>query len=381
MGRVLLVDDEPEVRRAFGRLLVREGHAVTEAESGEDAQSELVASRFDVIVTDVNLPGVSGIEFLRTVRGHDLDVPVIVITGAPGLGSATQAVEFGAFRYLTKPIEIDALVDAVARAEKMHALARIKREALSIFGDHGHLLGDRASLEARFGQALSSLWIACQPIVECPGRLFGYEALLRTDEPTLVRPGDFLEAGERLGRLNEVGRAVRDRVAEMIPSLPPDARMFVNLHAADLHDDHLYAPTAALSAHSKRVVLEITERASLDGVRDVQLRVKQLRDLGFQIAVDDLGAGYAGLTALAQIEPEVVKLDTSIVRDVDRSGTKRRVIGSVNALCREMGIRSVCEGVETLSERNVLVDSGGDLLQGYLFGRPGPGLPEVQWPE
>ena len=88
-------------------------------------------------------------------------------------------------------------------------------------------------------------------------------------------------------------------------------------------DDHeLFSPAAPLSRIASRVVLEITERASLDELGDVAPRLAQLRGLGFRIAIDDLGAGYAGLTSFAQLEPEVVKVDMSLVRGIDSSDRK-----------------------------------------------------------
>jgi EAL domain-containing protein (putative c-di-GMP-specific phosphodiesterase class I) len=118
------------------------------------------------------------------------------------------------------------------------------------------------------------------------------------------------------------------------------------------------------------VILEVTERSSFARVPELRDRIKVLRELGYRIAVDDLGAGYAGLTSFAALEPEVVKLDMALVRGVDHEPIKRRLVGSMARLCRELGILVVAEGVETPAERDVLVDLGCDLLQGYLFGRP-----------
>ena len=90
------------------------------------------------------------------------------------------------------------------------------------------------------------------------------------------------------------------------------ALLFINLHAMELDDDSLISAAAPLSRHAARVVLEVTERAPLEKIRDVTARVAQLRALGYRIAVDDLGAGYAGLTSFAHLEPEVVKVDMSL---------------------------------------------------------------------
>jgi EAL domain-containing protein (putative c-di-GMP-specific phosphodiesterase class I) len=118
------------------------------------------------------------------------------------------------------------------------------------------------------------------------------------------------------------------------------------------------------------VVLEITERAPLSSLERVRERCDELRRMGFRIAVDDLGAGYAGLTSFAVLDPDIVKVDMNLVRGIESSTVKRRLVSSVISLCREMEMMLVAEGVETASERDVLSDLGCDLFQGYLFARP-----------
>jgi EAL domain-containing protein (putative c-di-GMP-specific phosphodiesterase class I) len=151
----------------------------------------------------------------------------------------------------------------------------------------------------------------------------------------------------------------------------------VNLHTSDLLDPDLRSPDAALSRIAKRVVLEITERASLDKVKDLRPRIAALREMGFRIAVDDLGAGYAGLTTFALLEPEIVKLDMTLVRDIHKSATKQKLVKSMSDLCKDMGMLVVGEGVETLEERDALVVLGCDLVQGYFFAKPGKPFPAV----
>lgn len=139
------------------------------------------------------------------------------------------------------------------------------------------------------------------------------------------------------------------------------------------------SPDAPLSAIASRVVLEITERASLDEVKDARARIADLREIGFMIAIDDLGAGYAGLTSFATLQPEIVKLDMSLIRGVDRDSTRQKLVRSMTALCKDLGMTVVAEGVETTAERDTLTELGCDLLQGYLFARPGRPFPDVAW--
>jgi EAL domain-containing protein (putative c-di-GMP-specific phosphodiesterase class I) len=95
-----------------------------------------------------------------------------------------------------------------------------------------------------------------------------FEALLRSDEPLMKSPADMLDAAERLGRLPELGRAVRAHLAAAAPDAPEGVKLFVNLHSVDLNDEELYSRDAPLSRIASRVVLEVTERASLYGVDD-----------------------------------------------------------------------------------------------------------------
>jgi EAL domain-containing protein (putative c-di-GMP-specific phosphodiesterase class I) len=117
-------------------------------------------------------------------------------------------------------------------------------------------------------------------------------------------------------------------------------------------------------------VIEVTERASVSAVLDLQTKVQALREMGYRIAVDDLGGGYAGLTTFTALRPEIVKLDMALVRGADSDPMKRRLIGSLAEVCRDSGILVVAEGVETEAERDAVVEAGCDLLQGYLIGRP-----------
>jgi len=375
-GTVLLVDDEASIARCYARILAGAGFAVEVAADGRQAADLAREGVFDVIVSDIAMPELSGLGLLRAVREHNLDVPVILMTGGPAIESAVQAMEYGALRYLIKPIEPQDLEEAVTRAVRLYQMAKIKREALELFRLEGKHLGDRAGLEARFGHALRTLWVAYQPIVSWSSQeVFAYEALVRNEEVTLRSPPDLFAAAERLGRLQELGRTIRDRVARTVDELPTTKLLFVNVHAMELDDESLFAPDAPLSRHADRVVLEITERAPIERIRDVGGRVAQLRGLGYRIAVDDLGAGYAGLASFAHLEPEVVKVDMSLIRGLDRSPMKQKLLGSIVRLCQDLGIRMIAEGIETEEERDALVRLGGDLCQGYLFARP-----SLPWP-
>jgi EAL domain-containing protein (putative c-di-GMP-specific phosphodiesterase class I) len=378
--RVLVVDDDAMVRRAVERMLTVAGFEVTTVEDGHEAVLQLGQSKFEAVLTDIMMPGMSGIDLLRAARETDLEIPVLLMTGAPDVKTAADAVQYGACEYLFKPVLPADLARSMRRAIDMSRLARAKREAMSVLGMDKPQASDRAGLEVTFERALASLWLAYQPIVTAKtGEIFGFEALLRSGEPTLPSPIAVLEAAERLGRLGDLGRSIRTKAAGAMPGAAPGTLLFVNLHARDLEDGSLFSKQSPICSIAPRVVLEITERASLEGVKNARDRIAQLRELGYRIAVDDLGAGYAGLTSFAQLEPEFVKLDMSLVRDLDANGVKQKLVRSMCALCKDMGIVVVAEGIETHAEREQCAALGCDLLQGYLIAKPGRPFPDVNW--
>jgi EAL domain-containing protein (putative c-di-GMP-specific phosphodiesterase class I)/FixJ family two-component response regulator len=373
VGQVLLVEDDPIVRQAYTKVLRTSGLELETACDGLEALEMVRAGAYDAVVSDINMPRLSGIEFLRALREEALDVPVVLVTGGPALETAVRAVEYGAYRYLTKPVDIEALRDTVRGAAEVGEAAR-KRRASG--GGHAPAVSLRPSAEERaeaqqLQETLAQLWLGYQPIIEgrpAPPHLYGYEALVRSDGP-LNRPAEILAAAEKQGRLFELGREIRRRVAAAAATAPRGVLLFVNLHARDLEDPDLFDDAAPLSAVADRVVLELTERSTLGEVPELERRVARLREMGFRLAVDDLGAGYAGLSSFASIEPDVVKLDMSLVRGVDVSPLKQSVVRSVLRLADELGIPVISEGIELPAERDALAALGCALFQGFLYGK------------
>lgn len=364
---ILAVDDEAPILDVICSVLSRLGHTVTTANSGEEAVAILDAAPVDLIISDINMAGVGGIELLQAIRRKDLDLPVILMTGSPDVDSAIRCVELGAHRYLRKPFGCAELKNAVEVGLRS---GRKAKDVKLVLAEREAELALERVINAEFDRALATAYLAYQPIVEWPQRqLLAYEALFRTAEPVFPHPGAVFAAAERLGRVAEVGRLVRDRVAAEM-SGNRSGCVFVNLHAAELEDEHLYDPQAPLSRIAPQVVLELTERFALSEIKDVRARVGRLRQLGYRIAIDDLGEGYAGLSSLAVVEPEVIKIDMSLVRDVTTSVAAPRLIKSMTQYASDAGALLVAEGVETPAELQALEALGCRAYQGYLFGRP-----------
>lgn len=376
--KVLIVDDDPDILRALGRLMRAKGHDTQLAASAEAALEVVDRGQVEVVVTDLAMPGSGGLDLMRSIRARDLDLPVIVVTGKPDIETASEAMELRAFRYFAKPVEPEKLIDALQRAVATYRLVTLRRQAAVSLG--GTRDATAEDIEARFHAGMEKLWMAYQPIVSTETwRPYGFEALLRTREETIPHPGVFLDLASRLGTLQKLGREVRVRAAtEAILGLE-HGMLFLNLSAVDLADASLFSADTPLGRIAPRVVLEITEREGLETITDIAARIAQLRALGFKIAIDDLGAGYSALSYFATLEPDIVKLDMSLIRGVDSQPVKQRTVLSLVHLAHSLGIEVVGEGVETTAECHTLLGLGCDYLQGHLFARPGPPFPGLNW--
>jgi len=380
-GEVLLVEDDPAILELVRRLLAAKGYSVHCTDSGPGALQLLEARRFDTVVSDINLPGLTGLELLRRTRDIDPNLPVILVTAGPTVESVIEAVEHGAVRYLQKPIDIQALLEAVRKAVRSGRLSRLENHALAAAraGEDG--LGGLPDprLAARFEEAFDQLWVAFQPIVRwSDARIFAYEALIRCHHPDFRSPPHLFDAADRLSQVPRLSRRIRALASAAMHQAPDGALLFLNLVGRDLLDDELFEQGSELARMADRVVLELTERESLAAIPEVTRRVARLRSMGFRIALDDLGAGYAGLETFAAVEPDVVKLDMSLVRNIDVSPTKERLVRHLVDVAHELGAEVVGEGVETREEREALIALGCDLLQGYHFARPAAPFPDAK---
>lgn len=366
LRRVLLVDDDAAYARSIGRLIEADGWNVTAVDDPNKALALLSQQEFAVVLSDYEMGTIDGVRFLRLVRLSAPNTMRLLLTGNSDFHVAVNAVNEGnVFRFVTKASSGDSIVTTVREAAEAYAARRTERNDEAVTRAK-----ELRRLESHFDAALSALWMAYQPIIShSKGTTIAYEALLRSTAAELSTPPKILDAAERLNGVKELGRTVRKRVSDQLASTS-GIDVFINLHALELMDEALYDERSPLTRHAKRVVLEITERVALTEVADIRERLKRLRALGFRIAVDDLGAGYAGLGSLVDLEPEVVKIDMGLVRNIHESATKQKLVRGVAALGRELGWLLVAEGVENVPERDCLLDLGCDIFQGYFYGKP-----------
>jgi EAL domain-containing protein (putative c-di-GMP-specific phosphodiesterase class I) len=367
---VLLVDDEPAITTAFSALLRKTPYRVLVANSAEEALGLLAQHPIDVVISDMDMPGIGGAELLARVRSEHPTVTRVVLSGRARLEDTIHAINDAAvFRFLVKPCAPHDLIGCIRDALEVSERRPSTRPPVS------------RELAHAFDRALETLWVATQPVVSVHARRpVAFEALVRSREATFPHGGAIMEAAERLGRVRDIERRIRRAAADVAAKLPDDTFLLVNLHPSALDDPDLVSDQSPLAPHASRVAFEITERARLKAEGPAWEAIRALRERGHRIVVDDLGAGYAGLTSLVTLQPDIVKLDMELIRNVDTSPTRSKLVSSLVALTRQLEVGVIAEGVESHAEYMHLAELGCDWLQGYFFARPGEPFPRVTWP-
>lgn len=223
-------------------------------------------------------------------------------------------------------------------------------------------------------QALGfSFSYAYQPIVDlATGSVFGHEALVRGPA------GE--SAGSVLAQLSDTNRyrfdqACRVKAIKGAAQLGVRERLSINFLPNAIYQPEVCIRTTleAARAHDfavQRIIFEATEGEVISDGRRLSHILREYQRMGFLTAIDDFGAGYAGLNLLADFQPDIIKLDMALVRGVDSSRPRQAIARGVLRICEELSIRPLAEGVETLAERDFFLNEGVTLMQGYLFSRP-----------
>ena len=242
----------------------------------------------------------------------------------------------------------------------------------------------------RTGHGLGfEITMAFQPIVNVETRqVFAYEAL--------VRGVGGLSAGQVLGMVNDENRYAFDQTCR-VKAIELAARLGIAERGAKLSVNFMpgavYSPAACIrrtlqAAMFHRfplesIIFEITEGERVVDPGHMQRIATEYAKHGFTLALDDFGAGFSGLNLLSELDGiTLVKLDGALIRGIDRNARAERIVRSLVTLCGDLGVQVLAECIETVEEYAVLRTCGVELMQGYLFAKPGyESLPEVMWPE
>jgi len=216
-----------------------------------------------------------------------------------------------------------------------------------------------------------------QPIYQLKtGQVFAYEALARVEAPEFDTLLDLFQAASAAGLVGELGHLHRSQAVAHCPHEP----LFINIFPAELDYGLLVRPDDAVFRHKHPVYLEITESVPLSHFDQCHDVIGELRKKGIMLAIDDLGAGFSNLKYIADLAPEIVKLDRGLISGVREGNRQAKLIRLMVSLCKDMGAQVVAEGIETIHELIVAERAGVDFCQGYLLGRPSPSPSGGSWP-
>lgn len=227
--------------------------------------------------------------------------------------------------------------------------------------------------------------MAFQPIIDIRNHsVFAYEAL--------VRGLDGSGAATILGNVNEENRyafdqACRVKAVELAAKLQIPCFVSINFLPNAVYKAETCIRATLNAARrfgfpTERLIFEITENEELVDKEHLKSIIREYKLQGFKTAIDDFGAGYSGLNLLAEFQPDIIKLDMSLVRRICTDPVRQAIVKGILGVCQALNINVIAEGVETTAELQQLLALGINLYQGYLFARPEfETLPNVNWPE
>lgn len=378
--RVLLADDEPGLLTALTELLSHEERVelIGTAADAEEAIKIAEAGLPDVALVDVRMPEGGGPHAARGISRVSPGTRVIALSAYEDRTNVMEMLRAGAVGYLVKGTAADELVRGIEKvaqggtslsAEVLSGVVaelatQLRRDEIQRDVDSA-LRGEIERFVSGHG-----VWMVFHPIVDLETREeIGVEALARFGSIP-VKPPDrwFAEATAlELGLQLEL-RTLKEAL-EGLPKIPDAAFLAVNCshHAAA-------SPEVAerLAGVEDRIVVEITEHEAIEDYGALADALAPLRERGLRVAVDDVGAGYASLRHALQLAPDMVKMDISLTRGIDRDPGRRALATALISFADETGAMIVAEGIETAGELHALRDLGVRYGQGFYLARPAP---------
>ncbi len=215
--------------------------------------------------------------------------------------------------------------------------------------------------------------MAFQPILDVQNKcIFAYEALVRGKQ------GE--HAAWILSQVNESNRyrfdqAIRVRAIQLASQLNIPARLSINFlpNAVYRPETCIRATLEAAKVYNfpiEQLIFEVTEGEKIEDRAHLAGIIQEYKRQGFKTAIDDFGAGYSGLNLLAEFQPDLIKLDLTLVRNIERDKVKQAILHGIMTVCREVGIDIIAEGIETKAELEFIVQSGIRYVQGFYFAEP-----------
>ncbi len=375
--RVLIADDREDVRRALAEVLRAEPslELVGEAADAAEAVQLAVRHRLQVAVLDVKMPAGGGAWAAREIVRLCPGTRVVALSAYDDRSSVLEMLRAGAVGYLVKGAGSDEIRETLERCAG-GASVLTPAVAAEVVREAAHRLQEdlareelKRAWERRVREEIAAgVGVALQPIVNLATRApVGYEALARFRQGS---PEEWLRRAAEVGLRADLELAALRAALLCLSGLPEDAFLAVNLSPDVLAT--AAARTELAAAPVERLVVETTEHAPVEDYEGLREALLGLRARGLRLAVDDAGAGFASLRHVLRLEPHIIKVDRSLIAEIERDRAARALTSALVAFASEMGQLVVAEGIESESALAVLAALGVTHGQGYAIARPAP---------
>jgi len=382
-SRVVIIDDEPANIELLDRILRRQGlQQLSAFTDSSEAMARIGELDPDLVLVDLHMPGVDGYGVLTRLREQAAGsyLPVLVLTADTTRQAIRRALACGARDFISKPFDI---VEALLRVRNLletralHTVLRHHNVALrEQLGDYQQAAEAQRETDLQTAERIrrviagdDPMAMVFQPIVVVgDGTVVGCEALARFPHEPAFGPDRWFADAEHVGlglglELSAVRAALRQ-----LDEIPAELFMTVNVSPATVLSGELDAVLAQVDPG--RIVLELTEHVPVEDYEAVNRALAAPRERGVRLALDDTGAGYAGFRHLLGLKPDIIKLDISLTRDVDRDAGRRALAAALMAFSHDVGAQVIAEGVENAGELDALALLGLPWVQGFHVGRP-----------
>lgn len=380
--RVLIAEDDPAMRVALASLIAADDGLQLVASVGDavEAIEAAVAQRPDVCIVDVSMPGGGGPMAAREIRAQVPDARVLALSGREDRPTVVEMLRAGASGYVVKGIGPDELLAAIHRtADGQATLSPAVTDG--VVGELAeHLARDEAT-RRRHDAASDAIQrvlsegqfhMAFQPICRLKSaEPIGFEALARFGLEPRQPPDVWFERAGEVGLLLELEIEAVRAALPALDTLAESTFLAVNVSPTTIVSPRFLSSIVG-TGRGAQIVVEVTEHAPIDDYDAVNAALTRLRAHGVRLAVDDAGAGFASLRHIVRLEPDFIKIDGELTRNVGSDRSQRALTSALIAFARETGATIVAEGLETDEQIATLRGIGVEVGQGYRLGRPGP---------
>ncbi len=382
--RYLVVDDEAFMRSLVTRILKNLGAIeVANSENGQAALEHLRDNSTDIILCDLNMPGMDGVEFLRHLTKSEFNGAVALISGEDQrvletVRSLAEAHNLTILGALSKPVKPDDLKKLLGNLENnlsiRHSYAPIDAPDVDEL---------RAAIES------DELELFYQPKVSVPDRkIIGVESLVRWrhKERGLIPPVAFIPVAEDHGLIDEMTDAIYMIATQQGGKWLADGRDFkvaVNISVESLNrldlPEFIVDTAAQNGLDPSHIILEITESRLMQDIKGPLEILTRLRLKGVSLSIDDFGTGHSSMEQLKRIPFTELKIDRAFVNDAVNDAAARAILESSVTLAKSLGMTTVAEGVENQADWDLVASLGVDVVQGYFIAKPMPNDELDEW--